>query len=168
MGVIPGPGTVPVESGNLGHVQWSFCSVNRPWRSRSRRRRGDRYGLDRETRDGHRCGEEPPIMYTGCCVQSWRSWRSRCRDRREASGSSTSRIERPRSWGKPRVETSGARNDSGPSPCLLVGLGRSQQDPRMRQKIQETAENQGPSWRKQPRQESLRPRNSSGSLILQR
>ena len=34
----------------------------------------------------------------------------------------------------------------------------------MMPKVPEKTENQGWSWRKLPRQESLRPRNSSGSL----
>src|SRR3984957_21048263 len=63
--------------------------------------------------------------------------------RGERQGPERSGTERPRSWRKPRVETTGTRNDSGPSPCPHVGPGRNQQDPRMNGKRSREDQEQG-------------------------
>jgi hypothetical protein len=65
---------------------------------------------------------------------------------------------------EPRVEMAGTRNDSGPSPCPLLALGGTNRTRGWKAKAPEKTENPGPSWGKLPRQESLKPRNSSGSL----
>ena len=156
--------TTLVEGEAAGHVQWSICSVNRPWRSRSRRRRGDSNGLDPVTRDGRRWGKEPQPVYTGHFVQSRRPWRSRPRHPREES-----RPERAGSRDLGRGGNRGSRRQElvtigVQTMAPLLDLGGANRIRGWRRKGSEKAENQGSSWRKPPRQESLRPRNSSGSL----
>ena len=116
-----------VEEEVSDHVQWSICSVKRPWRSRSRRRRGDNNGFDPEARDGHDCGKEPAAMYTSRFVQSWWPWRSRPRHRRESPGPNESDRE-----ASVVEETEGreGRNSQRLGSKLLspVGPGRNQQD----------------------------------------
>src|ERR1700682_4405689 len=87
MSLIRRPGRRPLLREEVtGDVQWLICSGKRPWRSRSRRRRGDSNGLDPEIRDGGDGGSEPPAMYTSRFVQSRWPWRSRRRHRRESPG----------------------------------------------------------------------------------
>ena len=73
-------------------------------------------------------------------------------------------FEGPRSWRGPRVEEAGTRNDRGPSHCHPVGPGRSRREPRSDARSPGETKIPGSTWRKPPRQQSVKPRNSSGSL----
>ncbi len=80
-------------------------------------------------------------------------------------GVRTGRVQEPRTWRKPRIAEGESRNGWDRSDCVrlldLEGTSRSRGE---MPKVAEKAEIQGRPRRKLPRQESLRLRNSSGSV----
>ena len=77
MGSIRGQGRPPLRRKSPVMFSSRFVQWNGPGGAVHGGGGGIDNGLDREARDGRDCGEEPPVMYTGCFVQSWRPWRSR-------------------------------------------------------------------------------------------
>src|SRR5512135_2385792 len=103
-------------------------------------------------------------MYTSRFVQSRRPWRSRRR-----RGRKESRSERAGSRDLGRGGNRGSRRQELVTIGVqafapVLALGGTNRTRGWMPKVPEKTENQRPSRRKRPRQESLRPRNSSGSL----
>ena len=142
-------------------------------------------GLDRETIAGREGGEAARALSTGRFVQSRRTWRSRRRCRRGRPGSLcpvAADLEEPsavsesvRVGDEPAREAvgrGGSRGSRRPmhvtievqDPWPPAGTGRNRQEPATTAKFGETTEEPGRSGRRPPRHQSLRPRNSSGSV----
>jgi hypothetical protein len=123
-------------------------------------------GLNRETEEAYFRGTQSPVMFTSIFVQQWQSWEKLSTPSEERvralNSQKLSRLGRGGDRGSSR---SGTRKGWGSSHCHAVGLGRSQQDPLSRAK---SPEEQPHAWvvleDTYPRQESVRTRNSSGSL----
>ena len=184
-GWITDQGRPPLSEESLGSctvgILFSGSVVEEPITTRENRLV---IGLDRETIAGRGGGEAARALYTGRSVQSRRTWRGRRRCRRGRPGSLcpvAADLEEPSAvpesvWGdEPARETvgrGGSRGSRRPMHVTIevqtlgppVGPGRNRQGPATTAKFGETTEEPGRSGRRPPRHQSLRPRNSSGSV----